>query len=126
EIIEQRYPLRLREFSLRENSGGRGRFRGGLGTVRVYETLDDVRLGLWFERHQTPSWGLEGGEDGAPPEVYVTRPGGEREMVLKCNAVPVSAGTVIEVLTGGGGGWGDPAERDPESVAEDRRLGLTS
>lgn len=126
EIIEQRYPLRLREFSLREGSGGRGRTRGGLGTVRVYETLEDCRLSLWFERHETPSWGLEGGADGAPPEVWVTRPGGARELLLKCNALAVEAGTVIEVLTGGGGGWGDPSERDPQSEAEDRRLGVTS
>ena len=126
EIIEQRYPLRLREFSLREGSGGRGRTRGGLGTTRVYETLEPCRLSLWFERHQTPAWGLAGGGDGAPPEVWVTRPGGERELVLKCNALAVEAGTSIEVLTGGGGGWGDPAQRAPESDAEDRRLGLTS
>ncbi|MBB4661331.1 hydantoinase B/oxoprolinase family protein [Conexibacter arvalis] len=126
EIIEQRYPLRLREFSLREGSGGAGAHRGGLGTVRVYETTDACRLSLWFERHDTPSWGLAGGGDGAPPEVWVTRPGGERELVLKCNALAVEAGTVIEVLTGGGGGWGDPAQRSAQSVAEDRRLGLIS
>ncbi|MBX5440276.1 MAG: hydantoinase B/oxoprolinase family protein [Solirubrobacteraceae bacterium] len=124
EIMEQRYPLRLRRHGLRTGSGGDGRHRGGLGIVREYETLEPCLLSLWFERHDTPAWGLHGGKDGAPPEVWVTRPGEERRLVLKCNAMPVPAGTVVEVHSGGGGGWGDPAERSPQNRAEDERLGL--
>ncbi len=124
EIMEQRYPLRLTEFSLREGSGGDGRHRGGLGIVRVYETLEPCRLSLWFERHDTPSWGLHGGKDGAPPEIWVTVPGEERRLILKCNALPVPAGTVVEVHSGGGGGWGDPGQRSSRKRAEDERLGL--
>jgi N-methylhydantoinase B len=124
EIMEQRYPLRLRRHGLRTGSGGDGRHRGGLGIVREYETLEPCLLSLWFERHDRPAWGLHGGKDGAPPEVWVTRPGEERRLVLKCNAMPVPAGTVVEVHSGGGGGWGDPAERSPQNRAEDERLGL--
>lgn len=111
EVMEQRYPLRLLRHALRDGSGGRGSFSGGSGIVRVYETLEACRLSLWFERTTTPSWGLQGGEDGAPPEVWVTVPGGEPELVLKCNARAVPAGTVVEVRTGGGGGWGPPRRR---------------
>jgi len=124
ETIEQRYPVRLTRHALREGSGGAGTYRGGLGIERSYEVLEDARLTLWFERAKNPSWGLRGGEAGAPPAVYVTRPGEERRLVLKTNAMEVPAGTTFEVLTGGGGGWGDPAARDPKAVAEDRRLGL--
>jgi N-methylhydantoinase B len=123
EIIEQRYPLRLRSFSLRAGSGGDGAQRGGLGIVRVYETLEACRLSLWFERHDTPAWGLHGGADGAPPEIWVTPPNGERRMVLKCNALAVSAGTVVEVFSGGGGGWGAPSERPTGRRQDDARLG---
>lgn len=124
ETMEQRYPLRLLRHSLRERSAGKGRFRGGLGIARVYEVLADVRLSLWFERSKTPSWGLRGGEDGAPPDVYVTRPGEERRRLLKANALSAPTGTVVEVFTGGGGGWGLPQERSETARRDDKRLGL--
>ena len=126
EVMEQRYPLRLLRHSLRADSGGRGQFRGGLGIVRVYETLEACRLSLWFERATVPSWGLRGGQDGAPPEVWVTAPSGERRLIRKCNALAVPAGTLVEVLTGGGGGWGDPAARTEGRTLDDERLGLAS
>jgi N-methylhydantoinase B len=125
ETMEQRYPLRLHRYALREGSGGAGTFRGGLAIERVYEVLEPCLLSLWFERHTMPSWGLAGGGDGAAPEVWVTEPASEPRLVLKCNATPIPAGTIVEVRTGGGGGWGEPAARAPELVAEDRRLGLT-
>jgi N-methylhydantoinase B len=126
EVMEQRYPLRLLRHSLREDSGGRGEFRGGLGIVRVYQTLEACRLSLWFERAATPSWGLRGGADGAPPEVWVTPPGNQPRLIRKCNALAVPAGTIVEVFTGGGGGWGDPVARTEERLLEDERLGLAS
>ncbi len=124
EVMEQRYPLRLHRHGFRESSGGRGKHRGGLGIVRSYETLDATRLSLWFERTRTPSWGLAGGAAGLPPEVWVTAPGGEPRLVLKCNAVAIPRGTRVDVLTGGGGGWGDELERSPELTEQDLRLGL--
>lgn len=108
EVMEQRYPLRLHAHRLREGSGGAGRHRGGLGIVRRYEVLEACRLSLWFERTTTPSWGLHGGQDGAPPQVWVTMPGEAPRPLLKCNALPVPAGAFVEVQTGGGGGWGRP------------------
>ena len=125
ETMEHRYPLRLLQHGLRIGSGGAGQWRGGLGIVREYEVLAPCRLSLWFERSRTPSWGLAGGRSGASPDVWVTLPGDRQQRVLKCNAKPVPAGTRVLVLTGGGGGWGDPSSRDPAAVQEDLRLGLT-
>ena len=124
ETIEQRYPLRMLKHSFREGSGGDGQFRGGLGIERIYEVLADARLSLWFERSKTPSWGLQGGKAGAAPDIYVTRPGEPRTRLLKTNAMTVPAGTLLEVYTGGGGGWGEPALRSEEARGEDLRLGL--
>jgi len=124
ETMEHRFPLRIQRHSLRAGSGGDGHWRGGLGIVRVYELLEDVRINLWFERSKTPSWGIDGGKAGAPPDVWVNVPGKEPVRILKCEAVPVPAGTRIDVFTGGGGGWGNPEARSNAARDEDGRLGL--
>ncbi|MYF83750.1 MAG: hydantoinase B/oxoprolinase family protein, partial [Acidimicrobiia bacterium] len=87
-----------------------------------YEILAPCAVNLWFERSKQPSWGLFGGRDGAPPEVWVHRPGHEPEKMLKANGLKVEAGTRLLVKTGGGGGWGDPAERSATDRGRDRRL----
>lgn len=124
ETMEHRFPLRISRHALREGSGGDGEWRGGLGIVRVYELLDDARINLWFERSKTPSWGIEGGQSGASPDVWVHTPGQESQRVLKVNAMAAPAGTRIDVFTGGGGGWGEPSRRSESARNEDDRLGL--
>lgn len=124
ETIEQRYPIRLLRHALREGSGGRGEFRGGLGIERSYLVLEACRLSLWFERSNTPSWGLRGGENGAAPVVYLTVPGGLRQRALKTNALEIPPGTLVEVFSGGGGGWGKPGQRSARRQSEDECLGL--
>jgi N-methylhydantoinase B len=62
EIFEHKYPARILQYSIRTDSGGAGKFRGGNGTVRKYLLLNDANLSLWFERSVTPAWGLAGGE----------------------------------------------------------------
>jgi N-methylhydantoinase B len=111
ETMEQRYPLRILQHGLRKDSGGVGRWTGGMGIVREYEVLSPCRLQLWFERVGTPSWGLSGGGDGAPPDVSVILPGQKPRQIFKVNAMPIPAGTRVLVKTGGGGGWGIPQEK---------------
>ncbi|GAA0984927.1 hydantoinase B/oxoprolinase family protein [Acrocarpospora macrocephala] len=113
EVLETRYPIRVNRYGLREGSGGPGRFRGGLGIVREYETLaEETYLSLWLERSTLPGWGLHGGGDGARTHGEIESDGVTEE-VLKVGARPLRKGARIRVMTGGGGGYGPPAERDP-------------
>ena len=122
EVFETKFPMRLTEYGFRADSGGAGRWRGGNGVVRQYEVdCDEVTLYLWFERSKTPAWGLSGGHDATPP-IVVLNPGREDEQrMLKCSRVKLRRGDVIRTMTGGGGGFGPPAERDPEEVRADVR-----
>lgn len=119
EVVESLYPIRIHRYGLRPDSGGAGTFRGGLGIVREYETLaDDVDVSLWFERTLTPGWGLFGGKEGSVTRVVVDRGDGATE-ILKVNRLPLPRGSSVVVQTGGGGGFGDPAERDAEALERD-------
>ena len=122
EVFETKFPMRLTEYGFRTDSGGPGRWRGGNGVVRQYEVdCDEVTLYLWFERSKTPAWGLSGGHDATPP-VVVLNPGRDDERrMLKASRVKLRRGDVIRTMTGGGGGFGPPAERDPEDVRADVR-----
>ena len=124
EVLETKFPMRMTEYGFRADSGGPGRWRGGNGVIREY-TIDceQAQLYLWFERSKTPAWGLSGGREATPPEV-VLNPGheGERQM-LKASRVALTRGDVIRTMTGGGGGYGSPHERDANSVRGDVRSG---
>ena len=124
EVMETKFPIRLEEFSIRPDSGGPGRWRGGCGVVRRYRALEDCFGAIWFERSHTPAWGLNGGGDGAGPEVTITQPDGRQESLLKMAARGLGAGTVVETKTGGGGGNGDPMQRPYEEVARDVKKGF--
>jgi N-methylhydantoinase B len=122
EVLETKYPMRMTHYGFRTDSGGPGKWRGGNGIIREY-TLDgeSATLFLWFERSKTPGWGLFGGKDATPP-IVVLNPGREDERrMLKCSRVALKRGDVVRTMTGGGGGFGDPAERDPEAVRADVR-----
>jgi N-methylhydantoinase B len=119
EVFENKYPALIRAYGFRSDTGGPGRFRGGCGIYRTHELEAPARLYLWFERSVTPAWGLFGGLDAIGPDVVVN-PGREDERhLLKVNALPVDAGSVFTLETGGGGGFGDPLEREPERVRVD-------
>jgi N-methylhydantoinase B len=126
EIFERKYPVRILLYSIRTDSGGAGRFRGGNGTVRRYLLLNEAKLSLWFERSVTPAWGLSGGEPGLGPEVLIRDVDGSETRLLKVNALPLKAGTVITVASGGGGGFGPARERDPDLVRSDVENRFTS
>ena len=125
EVMEYRFPLRIHEYGLRPDSGGIGRWRGGLGLIRRYETLTDTRLSTWFERTQTPGRGLFDGGGGKPAEITVND-GKDSWTALKCGNVPIPKGTLITVATGGGGGFGPPNERSAQAIEEDMAQGYTN
>ncbi len=126
EVYETKFPVRVEEFSIRGDSGGPGRWRGGCGVVRTYKLLENCFSALWFERAKTPAWGLKGGADGAGPENTITMPDGSVESLLKMRAREFPAGTVVETRTGGGGGYGDPKARPLDEVLTDVRQGYVS
>ena len=127
EVRRARYPLRISEYALREDSAGVGRWRGGTGAVREYVVeCEEASLNLWFERSKTPAWGLFGGGAGEPPDVVVNPGRDDEQHLLKASSVRVVRGDVVRCQTGGGGGFGDPAERDPELVRADVEAGVLS
>lgn len=115
----------LRKFELVQDSGGAGKWRGGLGTCIEVLTPEPATAMLDFDRAKFPPWGLYGGKDGAAGHGEVERPG---EPVLTGSrvAVQVPAGTVVRATNNGGGGWGDPLERDLDAIAWDVRQGYVS
>lgn len=120
EVFEHRYPIRIAKYGIRQNSGGRGEYRGGNGSYREYHFDGETSMSLWFERSVTRPWGLSGGEAGLGPKVEVITPDGNaREAALKTNAMALKAGTVVRVATGGGGGFGNPAKRSNERIESD-------
>jgi len=106
EILEHRYPVRLRRFSVRADSGGRGRFPGGHGIVREIEFLQPVELSLLCQHRLIRPYGLEGGGSGRPGEQCLTRRSGEVQDLAGIDGISIEAGDTLTMKTPGGGGWG--------------------
>jgi N-methylhydantoinase B len=137
EIAELKYPLRYRRSELRRDSGGPGRFRGGLGTLREIEVLSgNARASIQADRTLTQPWGLFGGLGGAQTRYSVVRRDGAVDVVggIRPDGTHVSAKRSFDVLEGealriesaGGGGYGNPKDRDRDLVQEDMRNGYIS
>jgi N-methylhydantoinase B len=127
EVVESRVPsMRVIRYGLREDSGGAGRYRGGLGIERVYRFLAPAFITFSLERKTTPPWGLWGGRDGAVNDVEIVGIDGAVRHVRKATQHPIAAGETVHIRTGGGGGYGAPAERDREAVLRDVRDGYVS
>ncbi|MFN3546632.1 MAG: hydantoinase B/oxoprolinase family protein [Mesorhizobium sp.] len=126
EVYETKFPVRVEEFSLRRDSGGPGRWRGGMGVVRSYRLLEDCYGALWFERARTPAWGINGGKDGQGPDNDIIHPDGRVEKPLKMRARRFEKGTLFVTRTGGGGGNGNPKARPVEEVLHDVVCGAVS
>ena len=125
EFLEAAYPFRMIATRLRPDSGGAGRHRGGLGTIKVFEILSPCTVTVYFERTKCAPWGLMGGRDGVPGHVEIHRPGQPVEIKRK-GEVSLQRGDRVHIVTGGGGGYGSPYERAPDAVCEDVRRGLVS
>jgi N-methylhydantoinase B len=126
EIVEALYPIRIDEVSLRQDSGGAGKHRGGLGTVRRCTVLNDANLTVAWERTTCPPWGLFGGKSAEVGSVTVVSPDQSSASITKVTQVPIKQGTQVTFLTAGGGGCGDPIERPVKDVVRDIELGYVS
>jgi N-methylhydantoinase B len=118
--------FRMHEYSLRTDSGGAGRTRGGLGYTRVYEILKPgSTLTMYADRFRLAPQGLFGGRPGECARCTIKRNGEIIEVPPK-GILPLEVGDIITIMTGGGAGYGDPAEREPEHIGADIAEGLVS
>lgn len=125
EDIESHYPLRVTQYELREGSGGAGTWRGGLGSIREIEFLEETGFSLEGEGSVWRPPGLFGGEDGTPGRILLN-PGTDREEELpsKFPYRKARAGDRVRMLGPSGGGYGPAAERDPAAAEADRADGV--
>jgi N-methylhydantoinase B len=106
EALEYAYPLRVRSYSLRPGSGGKGRFGGGDGIIREIEVLTDCDATLLADRRSRGPWGLSGGSEGAAGSASIQRRDGSTEKMPGKFSTRVQKGERIIIHTPGGGGWG--------------------
>lgn len=126
EIMEQKYPVLYRRYALHEGSGGAGQFRGGMGLDYEIELLrGTARASFVMDHGRTGPQGALGGQDGAVNRVEIQQGGAVvvPEHLSKAQDIVLQPGDRVRVRTPGGGGYGDPAARDPARVAEDVALG---
>jgi len=127
EYQEAYYPLTIDEYSTRPDTGGSGTFRGGHGITKVYTFEEPGAITFQDDRAHTYPWGVDGGKYGGRSEKKLVRSDGTEEALpSKVENVPVEAGDKLVFRTAGGGGLGDPLERDPATVAQEVRRGLVS
>ncbi len=127
EFIESYFPLRIEKYATIADSGGAGLHRGGNGLSIAYRFLCDGHIGIHDERWLTYPWGVLGGETGQRSSKRLVRcDGSEQLLPAKIEGVKVSKGDLLYFNTWGGGGWGDPLERDPQLVLQDVRRRLVT
>jgi N-methylhydantoinase B len=127
ELQESLMPFRIEEFSLREDSAGAGRFRGGLGFRKRYRILAPCNLGTNLDRTKFPPWGVQGGLPAKPGRIAIVKAAtGQEEIADKETARPLAPGDIVCVETGGGGGYGPPAERPIELIQRDLAAGYVT
>ena len=128
EQVEVKYPLLVEEYALRQDAGGAGRQRGGLGARQTVRALGEVMFNAQVERVNCRPWGLEGGLSGAGNQVELRRADGEhlRFPSGKVLAYRLNPGDRYTMMSGGGGGFGDPLTRELEAVEHDLTQGYIS
>jgi len=126
EIVESEYPVMVRQYGMWEDSAGPGRFRGGVGYVRDYQVLADCIITARTSNHHFPAWGLAGGGSPRTSRTTINPDRADREELGLIVTRRLRAGDVLRLEQSGGGGYGDPFERDPLAVAADVRDGYVS
>ena len=127
EAMEMEFPILVDRLEYIADSGGAGRFRGGLGVRKDYRSLDDIYVGCHSNRHKIPAPGLLGGKPGMGTRYVIDVDSDESwPLPRNCSEVPIAVGHSVTVMTGGGGGYGNPLERDPGLVLNDVVNGFVS
>jgi N-methylhydantoinase B len=126
EFTENRFPIIVEKLALATDSGGAGKRRGGLGYDKHYRVLVDCHTIVTADRVRLGCYGLKGGKAGKPFCVTVDLYGKAKALGGLVDGEPLKVGQVMRVVTTGGGGWGDPLEREPELVALDVTQGKVS
>ena len=121
EVLEMAFPFRVERYEINPDSGGPGKFRGGCGARRTWRLLDgaDAVGTLCMERMRSAPFGLLGGKSGAAAVVTLTTPDGKTRHLPSKGAFAAVAGSVVDMVTPGSGGFGPPAERDKGLIADD-------
>ena len=127
EDIETHLPLRVTRYELRSDASGAGEWRGGLGSVREFEYLEDGGASVEADGHEFAPWALGGGGEGQPAELrFIRRDGSRAALPSKVPHMGVRAGERFVCVGPAGGGYGDPLKRDPVRVRDDVADGLVS
>jgi 5-oxoprolinase (ATP-hydrolysing)/N-methylhydantoinase B len=137
EVFETRYPWLVEEWTLRTDSGGAGKFRGGLSTgKRLLCRSTPITASQMTDRHRIKPWGLYGGKEGSNGATLFQRAGSQEWLTVaqafnkrsssKYSNITVRPGDRVHLIAPGGGGWGNPAERDKAMVKEDLAEGYIS
>jgi len=136
EVFETRFPWIVEEYALRPNSGGAGKFRGGLSNVKQMICTGEMLVSQMTNKHKLCAWGLKNGGGGALGATLYKKAGGDKwETTVeaygkvspsKYSNIPMNPGDRVRVLAPGGGGFGAPTDRSQEAVKEDLREGYIS
>jgi N-methylhydantoinase B len=128
EVMETAFAVRVERYEINPDSGGAGRYRGGCGARRVWRLLEgaDATGALCMERMTSPPFGLLGGQSGAAAVVKLTTPNGVTRDLPSKGAFGAPAGSVIDMITPGSGGFGPIAEREPGAIGRDLLDGYVS
>jgi N-methylhydantoinase B len=121
EVLEMAFPVRVESYAIHPDSGGAGQYRGGCGARRVWRLLPgaDATGSLCMERMTSPPFGLLGGKAGACAVVTLATPDGKVRHLPSKGAFAAPAGSVVDMITPGSGGFGPMPERDPSAIGRD-------
>ncbi|MEP3226244.1 MAG: hydantoinase B/oxoprolinase family protein [Parasphingorhabdus sp.] len=127
EFLERYFPLRIERYETAPDSGGAGLHRGGNGIYLTYRFMAAGTVSIHDDRWFVPPWGVNGGEPGKRARKILEKADGTKTIVAnKVEEVAVEEGDQLHFITWGGGGWGNPLDRDPELVALEIRQGLVT
>lgn len=128
EVLEMAFPFRVERYEINPDSGGVGKYRGGCGARRTWRMLEgaDAVGTLCMERMRSAPFGLRGGKAGAAAVVTLTTPDGKTRHLPSKGAFQAPAGSVVDMITPGSGGFGPAAERDRAAIAADLRDGYVT